>query len=152
MDDPVAVEVAQGLERLAGDLQGERHGRRAVAVQHLQQVPAVDVLHDDERLAVGAHGEVVQHGHVGMAQPDRRLGLAQETVRRLPHRLALRADHLDDADLVQQAVTDLVDGPHPALADLLEDLVLAIDLLVEKDHASARLVHETSVNWETLES
>ena len=34
---------------------------------------------------------------------------------------------LDDADLVEQAVADAVDRPHAAVADLAEDLVLALE-------------------------
>jgi hypothetical protein len=41
---------------------------------------------------------------------------------------ALDAEHLDDEDLVQEAVADLVDRAHSPLAELPEELELLVQL------------------------
>ena len=70
-----------------------------------------------------------------MAQPDRHLGLPQKP--RLERLVVgeLRPHHLDDAHLVQQPVSDFVDGAHAAFPDLLEKFVLTLELLQRSGQA-----------------
>ncbi len=131
MHETVPVQVADRAQRLRRDLERQPERRRSADPEHFLERQPGDVLHDDESVAVVGHREVVEHGDRGMAQPDGQPGLAQEAVRELLAGLERRADDLDDADLVEEAVADPVHRPHPPLLDLLEDLVLAFDLLLE---------------------
>ncbi len=128
MDVAVRVQVAQRLEALSRDLEREIERRGPAPRQHLLQGDPFDELHHHVRDALGLDGEVVQLRDVGVLEPDRGAGLAREAPLQVFAVGDLRAHDLDDADLVEQAVADLVDGPHPALLDLLEDLVLTLDL------------------------
>ena len=78
--DAVVVGVREGV----GDLGAERRdlgGREGVAGPQLgPQAPALDELHDDERL--GAAAPVVDHHDVGVVQARRGPGFALEPFRR----------------------------------------------------------------------
>ncbi len=129
MDELLAVQVAEDGERLIGDRQDLGLRQALARSADLRQVGAVDELHDDVGRALVADAEVVDLGDSRVTQPRRYLGLAQEPRLMLLLLPELRADHLDHPHLLQQPVADLVDRPHPALAHLLEDLVLAVDLV-----------------------
>jgi hypothetical protein len=137
--ETMSVQVAHGGKGLAGDLQGQADRRRSARAQQLLERQAGDELHDDEGIAVLADGEIVQGRDVRMPQPVGELRLAQEAPGQLGVGLEVGADHLDDADLVKEAMADLVDRTHPALADLVEDLVLAFELFFGQRHPSSLL-------------
>jgi len=127
VDEVVAVQVGEGLQGLQPELQNQVHAQPAAQAQQLGQVAAVDELHDHHRGAVLADGEVVDLGDVGVAQADRRAGLPQEAAAQPLVGLEVGPDHLDDPDLFEQAVADLVDRPHAALAQLGQHLVLVFE-------------------------
>src|SRR5207248_3225081 len=114
----------------------------AGALHDVAQRHALDVLHDDVRRAVRRDAEVEHLGEIRMAQLLAALGLAAEALAQLFRRGELRLHHLDDADLVEEAVASLVDRAHPALAHLLEDLVRRFDLFGEDAHRERSMKDE----------
>ena len=109
------------------DLEGQRQAGGPLRVQELREVHALDELHDDVGGAVVVEGEVVERAMLGCLQPRSPSWPRRGTRRSLGVGDDVRLHHLDDADLVEEPVADLVDGAHAALADLLEDLVLAFE-------------------------
>ncbi len=130
VDDPLAMEEAEPGQRLTGQVEREPQGRGADPLEHLLQRDALDVFHDDEAAARLIEREVVHLRDVRVAQLDRHLGLAQEPGAQTLVGLVLRPHDLDDADLVEQAVAHLVDRAHAPLVQLLQELVLAIEVIV----------------------
>ena len=99
----VLVRVAEAARRLARDVRGHerRHRRRRRLVlrertQQAQQVLALDVLHDDEELAV-LLAELVDLHDVGVREARRDLRLVDEHVDEL-RILVVRAEDLLDDD------------------------------------------------------
>src|SRR5262249_14654884 len=95
---------------------------------------AVEELHRDEEAAL-VLAEVVDDHDVLMVEPGAGLSLPVEPGLQLVGHLRLARDHLERAQPVQDRVVGLVDDPHPAAADALEDAVSA-DLL---DHRRMQL-------------
>ena len=124
---PRRCRYAEGEQGLVRDLESQRQTRAAARPQQVGQVDAVDVLHDEVGRAVVVEREVVVRADVGMLQAHRGLGFFEEAPLHLRVLDDLRAQDLDDTDLVEKPVTDPIDGAHPALADLPEDLVLAFE-------------------------
>ena len=121
------MEVRQGEQGLVRDLQRQRQARTAAGPQQVGEVDAVDVLHDEVGGAVVVEREIVVRADRGVFEAHRRLGLFEEAPLHLRVLDDLGAQHFHDPDLVEKPVTDPVDGPHPAFADLSEDLVLAFE-------------------------
>jgi hypothetical protein len=74
---------------------------------------------------------------VGMGQPRQRLGLALETLERPRKHLRrelLRADHLDRHIAFYAGIEGFVNSCHPALAELLEDVIASEGLTNEIGH------------------
>jgi hypothetical protein len=127
MDDAALVEVPERREALPHERQPDRNGNRTEPAHEVREVRSVDVLHDHVGGAVRVHREVVERHDVRMLQPRRGLRLADESLALLGAGGDLRVHHLDDPQLVQEAMPDLVDRPHAALADLGDDLVLPVE-------------------------
>ena len=72
-----------------------------------------------------------------MAQPRDRLGLDPEAGEVIGPRLAAAADHLQGDQAVQPQVPRLVDDPHPALAEPLEDIIARNDRPLCRDPGPA---------------
>ena len=125
--DVAAMEVAQRQQRLVRNLQGEADGGGTLEHQQLAEVDAVDELHDEVGRPVLVEREIVDRADVRVFEPGCGLGLFDETELQFLVDGDLRPHDLDDADLVQEAVANLVDRSHPALAHLAEDLVFPLD-------------------------
>ena len=129
--DPVVVRVREGV----GDLRAERRdlGRReGVAGPQLRpQAPALDELHDDERL--GAAAPVVDPHDVGVVQARRGPGFTLEPLRR--GRGDGRRRHLDRDDPLQQAVAGAVDVAHAARTQPDPELVAVGEEFRDRRHA-----------------
>ena len=148
MDEPLGMEIADGAQRLLGDLQGEPQGGGAAVAQDLLQRHAVDELHDDEGGAVVlVDGEIDEVRDVGVPELDGDPGLALEPGLELGVGDELRAHHLDDPHVVEEPVAYLVDSTHPTLAELLEDLVLAFDT-PQRDGTHLRLLQPNFNTWD----
>ena len=133
MDDPLRVDLGQPGEDLPRDEECLGRRQRPVAPEPFLHRDAVDELPDHVVRAVGKPGEVVERRDVWMAHERGQAGLLLEParVRVLSQRAGL--GHLDDADLVEVDVTGAVDLAHPALADLVQDLVLSVEGLAGHD-------------------
>ena len=129
---PVVVGVGEGV----GDLGPERRdlGRRqGVAGPQLgPQAPALDELHDDERL--GAAAPVVDPHDVGVVQARRGPGFPLEPFRR--GRGDGRRRHLDRDDPLQQAVAGAVDVAHAARTQPDPELVAVGEEFRDRRHAA----------------
>ena len=134
VDDALAVQVPQGEKRLVGDLEGERQARPPVQLEEIRHVDAVDELHDEIGHAGVVDGEVVDRADVRVLQPRGGPRLLDEPAPQILVRDDARLHHLDDADLLEKAVADPIDGAHAALADLVEDLVLAFEKRARLNH------------------
>jgi len=117
MDDAAGVGVRDPLRGLPEDVD-QRLERERAAADELAQVGPLHVLHAEERDAVDLPA-VVDRDDVRVLELRDRLGLAGE-VRRDPD-----AQDLDRHRPLELGVEGLVDGPDPAPADLLEELVPA---------------------------
>ena len=134
MDDALAVQEPEGQKRLVGDLEGQRERRPPVQLQEIRDVDALDELHDQVGHPGIVDGEVVDRADVRVLQPGRRAGFLDEPAAEIGVRDDAGLHHLDDTDLVEEPVADAVDGPHAALADLVEDLVLAFEKRARLNH------------------
>ncbi len=114
MPQPVPVREVQARAHLADDPQHpvDRHGRRR-ALQGLGGVDAVDVLHVDPQLLVGA--AAVVHGHdVAVIQPGSQVGLPLEARPEAGVRGQVGAQQLQRILARQPGVVGQIDGAHPA--------------------------------------
>ena len=127
MDDALLMDEGDGLESLAANLRGQPQAGRPGLGDHLFQGDAVDVLHHQEGRAVFLDRGIEGVGDMGVIELDHHLGLALEAAHHHFTQLDFRSDHLDDPNLVQTTMTDLVDQPHAALAEMREDFVGALD-------------------------
>ena len=128
VNESTAMEEREYTERLLCQLEGEVKWRRAGRVQNLVEGQAIDVFHDDEPSSFVVHRIVIDLRNIVVAELGVLLSLDQEALPEVFVASVLRPEHLDDAHLVEQLVTNLVDGAHATLFDLLEDLVLAFEL------------------------
>ena len=62
-----------------------------------------------------------------MPQPGGGLRFVDEAIPDVLVELVFASDDLYDPHLTEQAMAHLVDGPHPALVEPFEDLVLALE-------------------------
>src|SRR5262249_26764395 len=127
VDDPLPVEIAEGHERLVGDLERQGEVEDPLRLEKIREGHPVDELHDQRGGAVGVEREVVDRADVGVLQARRRLRLVDEPALEFLVGGHVGLHHLDDADLVEEAVADLVDCPHPAFTNLGKYLVLSFD-------------------------
>ena len=124
MVDPVAVRIAEPLADLPHDVELPFQGQGLALLDDLLEVGALDELHRDVGLAA-VLAQVVDGDDVAVAQPSRRLRLAQEPRLEL-RRLRQARDHGLERDLaVDHRVVGLVDRTHAAAAQHLLHLVLA---------------------------
>lgn len=129
---------------------GREHGSRYQSPNQFWELPsgrlrAVDEFHHDPRAAVLGHHPVV-HGHdARMLQPGGGTRLTPHPG--VPAGTLLLADPLGqpqflDGDLaVQAGVERSPDHPHPALPDLLHELVPA------RQQPPAQFAHRPNITW-----
>ena len=111
------------------DLQHDRADatplHRALALDDLREVLALEVLHDEEGRAGRGLPEVGDLDDVGVRDHRRRPGLAQEAIDVIGPSGQLGAEDLDRELLKDRRVLAEVHRPHAADAERVEDLVAA---------------------------
>ena len=120
MDDSSGVGGFQRRSQFFGMSERLRDGRRPAA-QILRERLAGNMLHDD-KIRPGMGHDLMDDHYIGVPEAGRRAGFPQEleTAVRVG-----RAMQRFDRDLtVQAGVQRLVNRPHPAFPDLLENPVL----------------------------
>src|SRR6185436_5591967 len=121
MHHAVRVRVAEPFAELAQQvelpLDRERH-----VLDHALEVAARHELHRQEQSAA-ALADVVDLDDVAVAQPARRLRLAQEALAQVVLARELRRQHLDRDATLQHRIAGLVDGAHRAGAEEPQHLV-----------------------------
>ena len=108
---------------MIADLALEGHGRRRA--HRLLEVHALQELHRDEGRAVGVVPEVEDVHHVGVGHPRDGLGLALEALLQLGVVGDAGDHHLEGDVALEDGVVGEVDDAHRALAQRLDDVVLA---------------------------
>jgi len=106
-----------------------RRRHRAFFGDDIPQVLALDVLHDNERLAVFRFVNVVHRAPHWVLELPRQDGLLLETLDELLIARQGRRNHLQRAQLLEVHVQRFVHRAHGPLADLLNDLVFSTDQL-----------------------
>ena len=124
------LQVAVQDPALVGVVHGPDHGEHAldfrarIAPGMLRQRGPLDELHRVVLLAlVLAH--LVDRHDVGVVEVRRRLGLGVEPLDVTARGEAAGEDHLERDEPVERHLPRLVDDPHPAPGDLLQQLVVA---------------------------
>ncbi len=121
MHDPVLVGVAETREDLADERQDQPRVRTDASFEGVLEVDPLEQLqHHEGRALVLA--ELVDHDDVGVLQPRRGPGLAQEARARAVVGPALR-HHLDRDFALEVVVAPAIDGPHRAASQFAEDAV-----------------------------
>jgi hypothetical protein len=141
VDDPVAVRETDRAEDLARVVDRDRGRRRAVPDEKLLDRAPVEVFHRD---VVGALGlaAVVDRDDVRVREASRVLGFAPEPLDEL---VVLRVAVVEDLDRdrpAQLLVLREVDVRHSTRAQLADDLVAAVEHLID-EHVG---------NWHVLSS
>ena len=126
VNDALFVGRAERLGQLSDDRQDPLGREGRLVLDDLAQGVALDELHDRVRHAVWSRTEVVDVDDIGVADPRRRLGLADES---LDH--VLIAGHIAFEDLYRHHLLDddvlgQKHHAHAALAELALDLVAAV--------------------------
>ena len=124
VDDAGMVGVVEGVGHRPQQLGGGLGAEAVLAVEHLAQGPAADVLHHDPGQAP-LLARVVDGDDVGMGQAGGRAGLAPELVGEPAVAGELGAGDLDRHHPVELPVVAPVDDGHAALGDAGDDLVAA---------------------------
>ena len=131
MDDSGAVDGVEAAQRLDRERGGIAGSERPARLDQLVKIRPLDELPDHVAGAVVQGREVEQRGDVRVLDLRGEPRLAQEALVRPRLARNRRAHQLDDADRVEVDVEDLVDLPHPADAELRQDLVLAVERLLQ---------------------
>jgi hypothetical protein len=123
VDHAVFVGVLQTERRLANEVAGVGHLQWPLLLDVLRQVGPLDELHDQEVRAACLVG-VVRRDDVGVMEFGRRLHFTMEALDSLGIADELRIDDLQSHQPVHDLVPRLVDRPHSALAEQIQDLEL----------------------------
>ena len=121
VDEPVLPGVAETVHELKHDLDGGRLLDLAPALDQLLEGLALHVFHRDE-VDVAGLAHVVGLDHVGVVEGRGGLGLEEEASDVALVLGEVRVEELEGHDLAELEVARLVDGPHGARAELLEEL------------------------------
>jgi hypothetical protein len=127
MDDPDRVDGVQAVEGLDAETDRRQHREGPLPPDAVAHVLPLDVLPDHVEAAVLEGREVVEARDVRVLDLGREPRLAHEPLlgRRIGRQIL--AQDLDHPQLLQVDVTHQVDLPHPAAAQALDDLVLAVE-------------------------
>ena len=126
------LDVAVDHALFMGVLQGltyRRHDRQRLlrvhfsVLQQVAQIYPVDIFHDEVVKPVG-FTKIVNGHDVGVAHLCQKLGLALETPGKVDVSLPLTGQHLDGHHPVERLLTRLVDDPHTATTQALQNLEL----------------------------
>src|SRR5690606_6948814 len=127
VDHPEVVGFLERAANLEQDRDGALDRERPLATHDLVEIPPLEVLHHDvelTRLELPVHHHL--HG-VGVAQVAHRAGLSTEARHEILAVLQLRMEDLHRHHAIHVRLLRLVDGSHPAGADLLDDAELAFE-------------------------
>ena len=124
---PCAWISARAREDLPRDVEGAVGRQGPAALEPALERHAVDELPHHVEGPVGLARKVVERGHVRVAHERGQARLLLEPARLRGGPGGIRLGDLDDPDFVEVQVARAVDLAHPALADLVEDLVLAVE-------------------------
>jgi hypothetical protein len=115
--------VVRELQRLADRRHdGQRLlGRQAARLHRLAQVDAVDVLHQQE-IELAGPAEVVHRDDIRVAELGQGLALPREPLGEAGVGRVLGGEDLERHEPGERLLAGLVDGPHPAVADELDQL------------------------------
>ena len=136
MNDPLAVRLGDRTRQRLDELRRGRSGPGG-AVESLVEAAAGQVL----ELEVGEaadRADVVDLHDARVAEPGDRLGLAPEPRRGGRGEVGAGQDHLQGTAAVEGELVRQVDHPHPAAAQLAEDLVPRAPQLLERVAAEVR--------------
>ncbi len=136
MDEALRLRGREATRGLLHVADGAPPGERALALEELAEVAALDELHDEVRSALLLAREE-DRDDVLVRDPGRRARLAHEAPRRALVLPEEGREHLDRDGPVERVVVALVDDAHAALAEAAEDAVRA-ELL--RDRSRARLL------------
>ena len=131
MDDSLGVRCVECV----GDLnrQAQEHlGLQGFAGNEMLQRHAVKKLHGDERLPV-LIVDLIDGADVGMVQGRSGLGLTLKAAQSLLVSGDLIGKEFERHKAIEFDILGLVDDPHPATAEFLEDSIVRDDLV---DHAA----------------
>ncbi len=138
VDDAVGVRRIECVRRLNRKIEQRIEVDLLIRDEVLQRL-AVEVLHGDERLAIG-FANVVDGADTRMIQRGRRLRLALKSRQcLLVFRHGLRQE-LQCDETAQPRVLGFIDDTHPATAEFLDDAVMrihVIDARIRGRHVSA---------------
>jgi hypothetical protein len=124
--------------RLRDDAECKIDRERAETAQELLNVFAREVLeHEIRKSGFAILTGVEDLGDVLRLDGTRRARFALETLeeKRLAISLGARANHLDRDAAPGRVVFPLLDGTHPALSNKANDVVFAVDDVVDVEHA-----------------
>ena len=133
VQDPMAMKVRQGAERLHDEIDLHRHRATAAGVDDVQRV--LFEVHGEERHAVAIEPIVEHADDVRVAERCQQAELPRQLEPRLadagasPGGRGARPEALQRDHASRRAVERPVDGPHPPTADLVEDPVPATEEL-----------------------
>ena len=122
----LAVQIAQHVTELLRPFDDVLLGLRAELLQGLAQRVALDVVHDDDEGFVRVD-DIDDAGEVGVIELFENVGLGhQALLHRLKVQDAVLANFLDGPLLVGLLVHGEIDHAHAALADLVQNFILAV--------------------------
>ena len=124
VDDPLGVGGLEPAGRLDQAIDGLRDRHRPAIAHDAVEVAAFDVVHDQEMDAAVFVGVLSGH-EVGMLEPAGGLDLAAKPHDGVPVARKRRRQDLERTDPPQPAMAGLEDHAHSALAELVEDQVVA---------------------------
>ena len=135
VDDAERVRRLERLEDLRRVVARRRHRQPPLALHHRRQRLALQQLHHDVRVAVGRAVHVRHLHDVGAADLRRDARLLEEPLDESRAARELRVEHLDGDPRPEHGVLALVDRAHAAVAEEPRELVLAVDVAADADHA-----------------
>jgi hypothetical protein len=145
VDDACLVRGAERREDRLEHVEGLPRREPTVLAHQVAQRAAGDVLHREEHRAPVA-ALVEDRDHVGVREPGRRLGLADEPGDELLVLGEPGMHHLERDRTVQPGVQAVVDGGHPAPRDALSDPVAPVERAPDERILQGR-VHPKSLRW-----
>ncbi len=131
MDDSGAVRISEAQQRLTEHGNRALCGQRSAAVNHLREGLTVDEFHYHHGVFVGGD-ERVESSEIGVVKVGLRLRFTPEARHQLGNASEIAVEHLDGNHAIERCVDSFIDDAHAALAELLDNAVIA-DLCSDHD-------------------
>ena len=135
MHDPLAVRRVQRIGDLNREIE-QRFDRKRLAGDPIPQRPPLHQLHGDEGLPL-VLVDVVDGADAGVVEGGGRVGLPLEAFERLRVAGEVRGQELEGDETTELRILGLVDDPHAAAAQLLDDTVVGDALADHGDDSPA---------------